>query len=209
MMKFSFAMLAMLVTGTGALWAAGTPCPAVGSDTNGCEFIITVTSVNSAGAAVAFTVAVNAPDQGAYDGSDDTLVGIINNSGSVLKSITLPNTAGQFSFDGDGACSGAYTPGPTAAQCLGGVFGAGVTGNNDYLSVNATSFSNITGSTGQVNFNNLANGATSWFDLEGVLTATQIGPSSTPAPNTLVLMLIGLAALTAFYLARGKFVRVS
>jgi hypothetical protein len=198
----------MLVAGSGALWAANTtPCPAVGSDTNGCEFIITVTAVNSSGAATAFSVALNAPDQGPYDAVEDTLVGVINSSGSVLKSLTLPNTLGQFSFDGDGACTGTYSPGPTAAQCLGGVFTS--TDPADYLSVSATSVSAVTASTGTVNFNNIAAGGTSWFDLEGALTASQLGGSSTPAPSSLVLLLIGFAALAMFYFARGKFARVS
>jgi hypothetical protein len=210
-MKFSFATLAMLVAGSGAIWAANTtPCPAVGSDTNGCEYIITVTAVNSSGAATTFSVALNAPDQGPYDAVEDTLVGIVNNSGSVLKSITLSNTAGQFSFDGDGACTGSYSPGPTAAQCLGGVFGSGSTGYNDYLSLTATSFSNITATTGQVNFNSIANGGSSWFDLEGALSAAQLGgPTGTPAPSSLGLIMIGLAALGMFWFARGKFARVS
>jgi hypothetical protein len=207
-MKFSLATLAMLVAGSGALWAANTtPCPAVGSDTNGCEFVITVTAVNSSGAATAFSVALNAPDQGPYDAVEDTLVGVINSSGSVLKSLTLPNTLGQFSFDGDGACTGTYSPGPTAAQCLGGVFTS--TDPNDYLSVSATSVSAVTASTGTVNFNNIAAGGTAWFDLEGQLTASQLGGSSTPAPSSLVLLLIGFAALAMFYFARGKFARVN
>jgi hypothetical protein len=203
----------MLVMGTGALWAANTtPCPAVGSDTNGCEYIITVTAVNGSGAATAFTVALNAPDQGPYDAVEDTLVGIINNSGSVLKSITLPNTAGQFGFDGDGACigGGTYNPGPTAAQCLNGVFGVGGSGFDDYLSATATSFTNFAGATGTVNFNNIAAGGTSWFDLEGALTANQLGGGSiTPAPSSLVLLSIGLAALAMFLFVRGKFARAS
>jgi hypothetical protein len=208
-MKFSFATLAMLVMGTGAVWAANTtPCPAVGSDTNGCEFIITVTAVNSAGAATAFSTTLNAPDQGPFDGVEDTLVGVINGSGSVLKSITLPNTLGQFSFDGDGACIGTYSPSPTAAQCLGGVFTS--TDPNDYLSVTATSVSAVTATTGTVNFNNISNGGTTWFDLEGALTASQLGGgSTTPAPSSLVLLLIGFAALATFWFARGKFARVS
>jgi hypothetical protein len=208
-MKFSLATLAMLVAGSGALWAANTtPCPAVQANTNGCEFVITVTAVNGSGAATAFTVALNAPDQGPFDGVEDTLVGVINSSGGVLKSITLPNTLGQFSFDGDGACIGTYSPGPTAAQCLGGVFTS--TDPNDYLSATATSVSAVTGTSGTVNFNNIANAGTSWFDLEGALTASQLGGgSTTPAPSSLVLLLIGFAALATFWFARGKFARVS
>jgi hypothetical protein len=211
-MKF-FATLAMLAMGTGALWAAATPCPAVGSDTNGCEFIITVTAVNASGAATAFTVALNAPDQGPFDGVEDTLVGVVNNSGAVLKSLTLSNLAGQFGFEGDGACNGSYTPGPTAAQCLGGVFGSGSTGNNDYLSLTATSFSNITATSGQINFGGttgIAAAATSWFDLEGALTAaTLAGGAATPAPSSIVLLSIGLAALAMFLFAKRKFANVN
>jgi len=207
-MKFSFATLGMLLIGAGAAWAANTtPCPAVGSDTNGCEFIIYVTAVNSSGAATQFTVVLNAPDQGPYDGVEDTLVGIVNNSGSVLKSITLPNGAGQFGFDGDGACIGTYSPGPTAAQCLGGVFTS--TDPNDYLSSTATSVSNVTSTSGTINFNNIAAGGTSWFDLEGALTANQLGGAATPAPSSLVLLMIGLAALSLFYFARNKFARAN
>jgi hypothetical protein len=209
-MKFSFATLAMVVMGTGSMWAANsTPCPSVGSDTNGCEFIITVTAVNASGAATSFTVAVNPPDQGPFDGAEDTLVGIVNSSGAVLKSITLSNTAGQFGFDGDGACIGSYSPQPTAAQCLGGVYGTGSTGWNDYLSVSATSFSNITTSSGQVNFNNIAAGSTAWFDLEGALTANLIGGTPSPAPSSLVLLGIGIAALAMFWFVKGKFARAN
>jgi len=198
----------MLMAGSGAIWAANTtPCPSVGSDTNGCEYIITVTAVNSSGGATAFSVALNAPDQGPFDGVEDTLVGIVNSSGSVLKSITLSNQAGQFSFDGDGACTGSYSPGPTAAQCLGGAFQSSDPG--DYLSLTATSVSGVTVTSGTINFNNIAAGGTSWFDLEGALTGTQIGGAATPAPSSLVLLLIGFAAMAMFYFARGKFARVS
>lgn len=210
-MKFSLATLMAIGMGTASAWAA-TPCPAVGSDTNGCEFIITVTAVNGGGIATAFTTAVNAPDQGPYDASDDTLVGIVNSSGAVLKGIVLSNTAGQFGFEDDGACIGTFSPGPTAAQCLGGVFqSAGGANGPDYLSLTATSFSNITATSGQVNFNNIANGGSSWFSLEGALNAAQIAPGTppvTPAPNSIILLMIGLAALTLFYF-RGRFARVS
>jgi hypothetical protein len=206
-----FATLAMLAMGTGAIWAA-TPCPAVQNDTNGCEFIITVTAVNASGAATAFTVAVNAPDQGPYDGVEDTLVGVINSSGAVLKSLTLSNLAGQFGFDGDGACNGSFTPGPTAAQCLGGAFQGG-TGGADYLSLTATSFSAITATSGTVNFGGttgIAAAATSWFDLEGALTAaTLAGGAATPAPSSIVLLSIGLAALAMFLFAKRKFANVN
>ncbi len=212
-MKISVAAIS-LVMGIGAgLVSASSPCPAVGNDTNGCEYVITVTAVNGAGAATTFSVALMTPDQGPYDGAEDTLIGIINNSSGVLKSITLTNANGQFGFESDGACIGTFTPGPTAAQCLGGAYqpGGGPTGP-DYLSLTATSFSNITASSGTVNFNNIPIGGTSWFSLEGALNAAQIAPGTppiTPAPSSLVLLTIGFAALTLLYFARGKFVRAS
>src|SRR5450759_3443671 len=95
-------------------------CPPVGADTLGCELLITVLAVNGSGAATSFTVATASPDQGPFDGVEDTLLGITNSAAGTLTSIFLTGGAGSgiFGFDGDGACpAGSYTPGPTAAQC--------------------------------------------------------------------------------------------
>ncbi|MGA8619887.1 MAG: hypothetical protein WB660_15375, partial [Candidatus Sulfotelmatobacter sp.] len=63
----------------------------------GCGAVITVTAVNGAGQATAFTVTIpnntgasgNAGNGNPYDGDDDILVGIVNNSTGNLRSITL------------------------------------------------------------------------------------------------------------------------
>ena len=55
-------------------------CPAVGHDTSGCELLITVTAVNGSGTASAFSVATSSPDLGPFDGSDDTLIGVLNSA---------------------------------------------------------------------------------------------------------------------------------
>src|ERR1019366_887666 len=67
----------------------------------GCGVLITVTSVNSSGDATAFHLTILG-NGNPYDGSEDTLVGIQNNSSGVLNDIALTGTSGLFGFDGDG-----------------------------------------------------------------------------------------------------------
>lgn len=71
---------------------ANAQCPAVGADT-GCGPVITVTNT---GATVSFT------GQGPYDGFDDTLVGVVNNSSLPINSLGLSSGLNIFAFDGDG-----------------------------------------------------------------------------------------------------------
>jgi hypothetical protein len=115
-----------------------------------------------------------------------------------LTSITLTGP-GAFGFDGDGACIGSYSPGPTAAQCHGGVFSS--TDPVDYESAGAT-FSNVTANTGTVNVS-LANGASTWFSLEGAITAQQIG-GSVPEPGSVMLLGSGLAAFLGLVCRRRR-----
>ena len=61
-------------------------CPAVGHDTSGCELLITVTATNGSGVATAFNVTTSSPNLGPYDGTHDTLIGVLNSSpGGVLR----------------------------------------------------------------------------------------------------------------------------
>ena len=77
---------------------AASLCPAVGDATAGCDLVITVTnSGTTVSTGPSFALA-----GGTYDGSDDTLIGIINNSSSSLSSINLSSSTDIFGFDGDG-----------------------------------------------------------------------------------------------------------
>jgi len=125
-------------------------CPAVGSDTN-CGVVITVTGT---GASVSFT------GQPPYDGIEDQLVGVINNSSLPIRSLGLTSTLALFTFDGDGI--------DTYGIPGNGFDGTGYGGPNAY-------FTNITPdlTAGTVNFivPIAANGGTAYFSLEEAITS--------------------------------------
>jgi len=174
---------------TVTLGASFSQCPPVGADTLGCELLITVTAVDGTGAATAFTVATASPDQGAYDSSEDTLLGVLNSSGATLNSIMLTGSGGLpiFAFDGDGACSSSFIGG--TPDCVG-------TDSTQYGGP-GVSFSAISGGfdSGVVNFTpGIANGASAWFSLEEKITASVIG-GGVPEPGSLALLGVGLITL--------------
>src|SRR5215471_10268714 len=184
-------VVVLLVMSMPIVVSAFPQCPAVGLNT-GCRLLITVTAVNSSGAATAFTVTVDSAQAATYEGSEDTLFGIQNNSGSPLTSITLNSNTDAFGFDGDGLCSvsprpSGCTPGPLSAGDTTGYGGPGVT------------FSNITNSPvasccGTVNFSPaVASGGSAYFGLEEALTPSSIvPPPAVPVPPTIILAVTGL-----------------
>jgi hypothetical protein len=185
---FLVGLVALLLPATASAATSFPECPAVGNDTTGCELLITVSAVNGSGAATAFTVTASSPDLGPYDGSDDTLVGILNSSGSILKSIGLTGTTDIFGFDGDGACTYITCTGATDPS---GYAPAGVT----FSGINASFTS------GTVNFTGVAAAGSTWFSLEEALTPSSIGPS-TPEPATFTLL--GAGSLLVMFGARRR-----
>jgi hypothetical protein len=67
-------------------------CPPVGDDSD-CGVIITI---DDSGATVTAT------GQPPYDGDDDTLIGVVNNSKLPITSLVLKSALNIFAFDGDG-----------------------------------------------------------------------------------------------------------
>ena len=164
------------------LHAAGV-CPAYGDATAGCDLVITVTnSGTTVTAGPSYGLA-----GGTYDGSDDSLIGIVNNSSSALSSINLSSNTDIFGFDGDGIDTyGA--PGNSMDP-------SGYGGPNSYFSN-----INVAATAGTVDFLTAlaANGGNTYFSLEEALTPSQVvvgppTPSAVPEPSTLALLGTGLA----------------
>jgi hypothetical protein len=116
----------------------------------------------------------------AYDNSEDTLVGIINNSGAPLSSITLSAASDIFGFDNDGPCDIAYHS-PVYSWCL----NAGFTGyegpDNTFINYGSLMSGTVVFTTP------IPNLGSTWFALEGppssltgvtlapILTVTELG----------------------------------
>ena len=154
-------------TGPAATPAAPfTQCPAIGADAS-CGILVNVTDSGSQILADA--------TQGPYDGSDDTLIGVLNSSGTAVGSLTLSSNTEPFAFDGDGICT--YTGWTGATGCPYGSTGYEGPG---------TGFTGIT-----PDFNGgivvlspaLQPGQSAYFSLEEPLTGSQVTAGGPTAPE--------------------------
>src|SRR2546430_2390462 len=82
-------------------------CPAIGWDLS-CEILIQINTDGS-------VTVLKDPGEGSYDGVEDTLIGVQNNSSFGIKSMDLTGVGGAFAFDGDGLCNIPTAIGPNTS----------------------------------------------------------------------------------------------
>lgn len=119
-------------------------CPAIGQSPS-CSVLITVNPDGS----LTFQVDPQVPP---FDGVEDELVGVVNNSGASVYGIALSGSD-IFGFDGDGAGPGGNYNGPD---------------NSFMITDSDHGIVNFTGANG------LAAGGFSWFSLEGAPSKAQL-----------------------------------
>jgi hypothetical protein len=188
----------------------------------GCGALITVYQVDSTGKATAFTV-TTLGNGNPYDGTEDTLVGVQNNSSTNLSSIPLssPN-APIFGFDGDGPCDTLYHS-PAYSWCPEGYPTAPGDPNPEGYAGPDNTFTITNNTSGTVSFTTaIPNGESTWFALEGTPTSFgQISQTQPVFPGVTTIYPIGndnhkitpfnnlggeLVTITAFLVPKASFV---
>jgi hypothetical protein len=139
-------------------------CPAIGASPS-CEILIQINTDHSV------TVLAD-PGVEQYDGSDDTLVGIQNNSSSPVAAITVTGPGSDLSgFDGDGICTYTFTGDSYCdAQQIAGTDPYDYEGPDNTFVTAASEPDSA-----EVDFTSaLAPHGSSYFSLEGALTSASL-----------------------------------
>jgi len=140
-------------------------CSAIGKSA-GCGILITLNQGSTTG------VVQSDPGVGPYDGREDTLVGVVNNTNATITEIALSSTFDIFGLDGDGICASSITPHPSGCPF----------GPTKYEGPN-TSYTIITKFSGIVHFpDGLAPGASTYFGLESKLGSVTVTVPTTQPP---------------------------
>ena len=166
---------------TTTLGASGfNECPTnIGQSTEGCAVLIVLPASGPAqilqNTHTDCGTGSNKDCNGPFDGHDDTLVGIVNETNVAIPTVALSSSTDIFAFDGDGICSG-YGSWTGSTGCPYGTTGYEGPG---------TSFNGYSSSThykvGNVNFSSggLGAGSSTFFSLESNLSgATFTVPAS-------------------------------
>ena len=179
--------LGALILSASLLASAAPVCPNTASTNTDCGALATINPDSS----ITVTPVVGANP---YDGSDDALIGVVNNSGATFTgSFTLSgsgNGGGIFAFDNDGICT--FVNASYCATAATGYEGPGVV----FSGINAS------GTTGTVNVNGLLAGGTTYFSLEG--SPASIAPNLAPEPATMSLFGLGAAGALLLFKRRQK-----
>jgi len=150
-------IVATIVVSSSSTALAIGQCPAIGQSTS-CSILITIKPNGS------LTFQTD-PSVRPFDGIEDVLVGVTNQSGATVFGISLTGSD-IFGFDGDGVGTFIGNQGPTGYEGPG------------------TSFSSINANRGTVNFTNgLDDKGFIWFSLEGAPTQVRLSQRVTIDPG--------------------------
>jgi fused signal recognition particle receptor len=163
----SAAVLAATGPATGAPAAVTSPpfteCPAVGASPS-CGVLVVLNADGST------SLNVDPGSATPFDGSDGITVGVLNNSGRTISSVSLTSNLGLFGFDGGGMCSGTFPP-PTPTGCP---FDSNVSDTGSDFAGPGITFSGISGTpatSGVVAFAASCSGGLSCTPTPGGLTS--------------------------------------
>jgi len=163
-------------------------CPSnvgTGATVNGCNLTITFNADGS--------ISTSGPG-GNYDGVEDAVLGVVNNSGHSISSFNI-SASNIFGLDGDGIDTFTGVTNAAAAHFTGAL----LAGQSAYGGADAF-YTNIVGtSSGTVNFQTpIASGGSDYFSLEESvsLTAPPIITVAAPEPASLAVLGVGLIGMS-------------